>query len=96
MNQIDYEAEYATLHAEISKTMRRLGLRPGPHEYHYKVFGSWWIKFSKSGTTHRLIFDGRDYRLTIEDSAGDELAFVGNTRYRNLLPLAEELLKSFT
>lgn len=96
MDQIEYEAEYAKLYAEIAEMMRGLGLRPTLHEYHYKVFGSWWIDFSNSGDSYRLIFDGRDYRLTIEGATGDELAFVENTRYDNLLPLIEKLLNDLT
>ena len=38
------------------------------HHYHYESFGSWWFVFKQSGKKFRIVFDGRDKYLSLEQS----------------------------
>lgn len=38
------------------------------HSYNYESFGSWWFTFKRSGKKFRIVFDGRDKHLSLEEA----------------------------
>jgi hypothetical protein len=67
------EQDYPIKHFEMMREVAtRLALLPAvilEHNYSYKSFGSWWFTFRRSGREFRIVFDGRDDFLYIQDAA---------------------------
>jgi hypothetical protein len=68
MEEQDYSIKHFEMMTEIAT---RLALLPAvilEHNYSYKTFGSWWFTFRRSDREYRIVFDGRDDFLYIQDA----------------------------
>ena len=54
---------------EISKRLGSLSALILEHNYSYNTFGSWWFTFRRSGREFRIVYDGRDDFLYIQDAS---------------------------
>src|SRR5688572_24851448 len=63
---------HAVRHFETMTTMaRELGALPAQlleHAYNYGAFGSWWTTVQRKGIVFRVVFDGKDHQLTLEQA----------------------------
>jgi hypothetical protein len=66
MNALDYPIDHFSLLFEIAKRMKGMSAQILRHEYHYESFGSWWFTFRRHGELHRLLYDGKEFMLTVE------------------------------
>ncbi|MCX7554408.1 hypothetical protein OS175_10990 [Marinicella sp. S1101] len=69
MNEHQYSIKHFNLMVELASKMASIPALILEHSYTYEAFGSWWLTLKRSGKTFRLVFDGRDNRLSIEESA---------------------------
>jgi hypothetical protein len=64
----DFPIEHFSLMAEVATLLKEQSAQVLEHHYDYRAFGSWHIEFLKQGKPSRLIFDGRDSIITLEES----------------------------
>jgi len=63
----DYRIQHFSFMTELA---RRLGLVPAlilEHSYTYEAFGSWWFSYKRAGRRFRIVFDGRDSCLSLDE-----------------------------
>lgn len=66
MDALDYPIEHFSLMSEIAKRMKGMSAQILRHEYNYESFGSWWFTFRWHGDLHRVLYDGKEFTLTVE------------------------------
>jgi hypothetical protein len=69
MEEQDYPIKHFEMMTEIATRLAPLSALILEHNYSYKSFGSWWFKFRRSGREFRIVFDGRDDFLYVQDAA---------------------------
>ena len=68
MEEQDYPIKHFEMMTEIATRLASLPTLILEHNYSYKSFGSWWFTFRRSGREFRVVFDGRDDSLYIQDA----------------------------
>ncbi len=63
MKSHNYQTEHFKMMSELSDTLKSEILE---HHYHPESFGSWWFTFEKARNKFRIVFDGRDRNLSLE------------------------------
>ena len=78
--------------ASVAESLKNRSIQLEQHEYRYDVFGSWYSIVRRKGTYFRLIYDGRNGRLILEDSKGVEVDAVDTIIPEVLAASVEKLL----
>lgn len=73
MDSQNYPIEHFRAMCELATALKALPAQLHEHRYSYDAFGSWWVILRHKGIQHRLVFDGRDGRLELQCSSGDDL-----------------------
>lgn len=58
--------EHFELMVDVAEYLNASGARVLTSEYSYPSFGSWWFSFANKGKSFRVVYDGRDSRLSLE------------------------------
>jgi len=67
----DYTIGHFQMMTEIATRLAPLSAQILEHHYNYESFGSWWFTFRRAGREFRIMFDGRDEWLFLQDAADD-------------------------
>ena len=68
MESHDYPIEHFRMMSEVAARLKSIPALILEHSYSYESFGSWWFTFGRSGKKFRLVFDGRDKYLNLEQA----------------------------
>ena len=63
--------------AEIAARLKSTPALILEHSYSYEAFGSWWFTFRRSGKMFRVVCDGRDKYLSLEQAVAADGSKVG-------------------
>jgi hypothetical protein len=69
MEAQDYPIKHFETMTEIAKRLAPLSVLILEHNYSYNTFGSWWFSFRRGEREFRIVYDGRDDFLYIQDGA---------------------------
>lgn len=70
MKAQDYTVAHFNLMADLAIRLSSKSVQLLEHSYNHEAFGSWWFICKSSGQQFRIVFDGKDYLLRIQISAG--------------------------
>jgi hypothetical protein len=90
MEAQDYPIKHFETMTEIAKALVSLSALILEHNYSYNTFGSWWFSFRRSGREFRIVYDGRDDFLYIQDGA-DSLRDIDHRELKR--PIADKVAK---
>ena len=68
----EFQLNYYQLMAKIVSNLSSLQAILQEQTYNHEAFGSWWFMFTKQGQKYRVVFDGRDRFLRIEEPLLDK------------------------
>jgi uncharacterized protein YqjF (DUF2071 family) len=74
MTAQDYPIHHFGFMQSLAERLKELRIQILSHEYHYQSFGSWWFDFMHVGKRFRVVFDGRDSNLRLDENLGDWMA----------------------
>jgi len=67
----NYTITHFQMMRDISTKLVPLSAEILEHNYNHEAFGSWWFTFKRAGREFRIVFDGRDQWLYLQDAADD-------------------------
>ena len=53
---------------ELAGELRSLPAQILEHTYNYSAFGSWWTTVQRRGITFRIVFDGKEGQMRLEQA----------------------------
>lgn len=65
----DYTITHFQMMTDIATRLVPLSAQILAHNYNHEAFGSWWFTFRRAGREFRIVFDGRDEWLYLQDAA---------------------------
>lgn len=70
MESHDYPIEHFELMRELATQLKSVSILILEHNYNYESFGSWWFTFMLRGERYRIVYDGKNYFLNLEQNIG--------------------------
>ena len=67
MRAYDNPIEHFQLIERVARYLESIEVQLLSSEYSYQTFGSWWLTFQKKGENYRMVYDGRDFELRLEN-----------------------------
>jgi hypothetical protein len=67
----NYSARHFEMMAQVATEFSALPAQILEHNYNPESFGSWWFTFRRKGRVYRMVFDGRDNFLSLQDAANN-------------------------
>ena len=96
MSRSEYEERHAIFFRDhIEPLLKWLDASILGHEYYYESFGSWFVRFERAGRRYSLIYDGRDFRLTVETPDQTEIAATEDLRNADLSFATKTIFEKF-
>ncbi len=68
MDAQKYPVRHFESMAELAEELRQLPAQVLGHAYHYSVFGSWWTTLRRKGIIFRIVFDGKEQHMRLEQA----------------------------
>ena len=68
MNPQDYPVQHFETMAELARELRTLPAQVLEHAYHCSAFGSWWTTLRRKGIAFRIVFDGKERQVRLEQA----------------------------
>lgn len=72
MEGYDYPTQHFGMMGDIALALQSLSVQILQHHYHYESFGSWWFSFTRFGEKCRVVYDGKDNYLRLEQNTEKE------------------------
>lgn len=69
MEPQDYPIAHFEHIGRLAQSLKALPAQVLEHDYSYELFGSWHVVIRHNGVVSRLVFDGRDNHLALQQSA---------------------------
>jgi hypothetical protein len=68
MDPQEYPVRHFESMAELAAELRTVPAQVLEHAYHYSAFGSWWTTLRRTGIAFRIVFDGKEGQLRLEQA----------------------------
>ena len=69
MEAYDYPIQHFEIMRDLAGRLKAVPVQIFEHTYRYDAFGSWWLAFMKRGERYRIVYDGKESVLRIEQNA---------------------------
>ena len=66
MDALEYQIEHMRFMSQVAERLSQLRLEFRSSTYDYATMGSWYFTFRKAGSDYRVVYEGRDYLLSLQ------------------------------
>jgi hypothetical protein len=79
MEAQDYPISHFALMERLARHLASIPAQILEHSYNYEFFGSWSFTFRRSGKIHRVLYNGKEFDVTLESAEGKSWKLISQT-----------------